>query len=417
MKIMIDSIFYDKQSIGIAKYSGELAQYMSEMGHSVTVITTHSHYPKWKIETRNGFLQNRHGNLKEFISPILLPKNEKMNASSRAKYEISYFISTQVSYLLSLFRPQDVIIAVYPSLFSVISGYVHSKIKGSLFIVHIQDLQVDAASELGIIKKGKSIKILKYVESQLIKRADYISSISDNMIKRCQEISENKVKIISFPNWADEISEISSIESAIYRETIGVKQDKFVVLYSGNLGEKQGLEDIIKAASILRNNESIHFVISGSGGAKSRLMELSHSLELNNITYIDLQPKEKLSELLSAADMHIISQKRGAADLVLPSKLANCLASSKVTLVTADENTSLFKIISNNRIGIIAEPESPESIAQCILHVHNNKEDMADLGIRARKYALDFLSKNSILARFELDLASAIENRLKRRKR
>jgi colanic acid biosynthesis glycosyl transferase WcaI len=112
-----------------------------------------------------------------------------------------------------------------------------------------------------------------------------------------------------------------------------------VAIYSGNIANKQGIEIVVEAARLLRHRKDLMFVVCGNGPNRARLIE--SSADLDNIQFHDLQPRERLSDLLGMASVHLLPQIAGAADLVLPSKLTNMLASGRAIAATAEPGTGL----------------------------------------------------------------------------
>ena len=170
-----------------------------------------------------------------------------------------------------------------------------------------------------------------------------------------------------------------------------------VILYSGNIGEKQGLEIVIEAARALASRTDLQFLIVGEGAGKTRLMELAQTYGLNNVRFAGLQPYEVLPSLLASADCHLVVQRRGAADAVLPSKLTNILAAGGNALITAEPETSLGQLCAAHP-GIAVRVE-PESWTALIEGIHATLA-MPPRNRVATAYAAEFLDKETILERF-----------------
>jgi glycosyltransferase involved in cell wall biosynthesis len=149
-------------------------------------------------------------------------------------------------------------------------------------------------------------------------------------------------------NWVD-LTQIKPLAGTnAFRAELGLSSSDFVVLYAGNIGAKQALDVVVDAARQLAGTPRVHFIIAGDGPEKQRLVQGCAGLP--RVHFLPLQPEERLCELLNLADLHVLPQARGAADLVLPSKLGGMLASGKPVLATADTGTELFDVLQGTAI-------------------------------------------------------------------
>ena len=170
------------------------------------------------------------------------------------------------------------------------------------------------------------------------------------------------------------------------------------------MGEKQGLEIIINAARQLQDNENIIFVMCGQGTAFNRLCDMGEGL--NNINWLPLQPFDKLNELLNMADVHLLPQKKGVSDLVMPSKLTGMLASGRPVLATALEGTQIAKILES--AGVIVPPENIDLFVEALIGLASDEDQRKLLGKNARNYALGHLGRDVVLSQFEKQLQECV---------
>src|SRR5690606_16870161 len=229
-------------------------------------------------------------------------------------------------------------------------------------------------------------------EKYLLDRSDVVSSISLGMKKKILAKGIRKAKYVMFPNWVDEVAIKPLPKEHSLRGEWGIPADSKVVLYSGNLGEKQGLEIIVEAAQHFNDRSDVHFVICGSGGARDRLQAMVKQAGLQQrIRFYPLQPYEKLPALLASADVHLILQKKSASDLVMPSKLTGILAAGGCSVVSAVPESSLYEVIADHRLGLIIEPESAEALVDGLHRALTT--NLTPLRENARRYAEQFLGK------------------------
>lgn len=271
--------------------------------------------------------------------------------------------------------------------------------------LHVQDFEVDAAFELGILPAGPLRKIVLAIERQLMRSFDCVSTISPNMLARVIAKGVRSDNAFLFPNWADTnlIYPLDS-PSLTLRAEFGIPSDAVVALYSGNMGEKQGLDIVLEAATQLSDNPSIHFVLCGDGAARDRLQrDFAH---LHNVSWLSLQPIERLNELLNLADIHLLPQRAEAADLVMPSKLTGMLASGRPVVATAQQGSQLAEVVQGR--GLIVEPGDLAAFTEAILRLVQSPEQRIAMGKLARTYALDNLSAESILSAMNNKLTAMV---------
>ncbi len=403
MRILVYGIHYHPDIIGIPKYTGEMCEWFASRGHDVEVITAKPFYPNWKVadaykkkswftEQRNGVTVNR--------SPFYVPQNP--SAAKKIIHEASFVLSSMKYWIQKLTKRYDVIIGVCPPFHIGFLPLVYSKLKSTPFIFHVQDLQVDIARDLGMIKNKALLSLLFSLERFLFKQATYVSTISEGMRNRILSKGISAENMLHFPNWVDAnfITPLPVEESL--REELGFALSDKIVLYSGNLGEKQGLENVIEVAKNLQSDPSIKFVFVGMGSGKKMLEEKVANYRLDNVSFFPLQPYEKLSALLAMADVHLVLQKREASDLVMPSKLTSILAAGGCAVITADKGSSLFEVIDQNDMGLLVPTENAEALQKGITKALVS--DLSNYRKNARAYSQKYLDKDQILMTLEQQL-------------
>ncbi|HWL00241.1 MAG TPA: WcaI family glycosyltransferase [Parapedobacter sp.] len=404
MRILIFGINYTPELTGIGKYTGEMASWLAARGHEVAVVTARPYYPEWEIHAayRNtGWLTEEIDGVTVYRVPLYVPK--EVTSKKRILHEFSFLGGVFPKWFgLLLKKRYDVVIHVSPPFHLGVFALLYAKLKGAKLITHIQDLQVDAAKELQMINNKQLLNSLFKAERYLLHRSTVVSSISLGMKRKILAKGVPEARYLMFPNWVDEdMVKPLTKEQSLRREWGIPIQDK-VVLYSGNLGEKQGLEIIIDAAKQFQDRPDVHFVICGSGGSRDRLKAMAQEAGLTSLYFYPLQPYEKMSALLATADIHLVLQKKSASDLVMPSKLTGILAAGGFSLVSALPGTSLYQIVRNGRLGILIEPESSDALVSGLQQALAT--NLTSYRKRARQYAEQFLSKEQVLHDFEQNL-------------
>lgn len=401
MRILITGINYAPELTGIGKYTGEMGAWLAGRGHTVDVITAVPYYPQWAVQpgySNRWWKKEKLGGANISRCPLYIPA--KVTSGKRILHEFSFAAAMMPVWIKKLFaKKYDVVICVSPPFHIGFLPLLFTGIRRTKLVVHVQDLQVDAARDLGMINNKTFLRLMFGAERFILKRADAVSTISTGMQHKIEQKGIEPAKMIFFPNWVDE-REIRPLgKEASLRNEFGLSDTDKVILYSGNLGEKQGLEIIIEAARHFMDQKDVRFVVCGSGGGRERLLALAKEAGTSNVQFFPLQPYEKLSALLATADLHLVLQKKSASDLVMPSKLVSILAAGGCPVVTAPPGSSLYEVIDQYKAGILVEPENAAALVAGI--AKGLESGIDEYRVNARKYAERFLSKENIMLEWE----------------
>lgn len=405
MRILVYGINYSPELTGIGKYTGEMVEWMAREGHDVRVITAPPYYPQWKVGERYSAWRYRReeGDATVWRCPLYVPKQP--STLKRLLHLGSFALSSFFPLMAQRRWKPDRIIGVVPTLFCTPGMRLLAKLSGARTLLHIQDYEVDAMLGLGLAGKGKTGKVAQLAtafERSGLHNVDNVSTISRSMMNKAQEKGVAAEKVIFFPNWSEvaRFQNVNEDDVITLRQQLGLPDDKKIILYSGNIGEKQGLENVIAAAEQLREQPLI-FAIVGQGGGKARLEKMARERGLHNVLFFPLQPYEALPALLKMGDCHLVVQKRGAADAVLPSKLTNILAVGGNAVITAEPETELGQLCDSfTGIAVCVEPESVDAlVAGIALALAMPKNNTV-----AREYAERTLDKENVLRQFITDI-------------
>ena len=408
MKIIIYGINYAPEEVGIGKYTTELAEWLSSRGNQIKVITACSYYPNWSVK-KNKYFQERINYVDVQRCPLWVPKKP---SGVKRLIHLASFVLTSLPILFSLKRYKaDLIITIAPALFcapvSIIFKIINKRTKNW---IHIQDFELDAAFELGILKGKYLRKMLLYLEKMILDQFDCISTISNSMYDFAVSKNLNKNKLLLFPNWVD-TKFILNQESKIkeynpYLKELNIKENSIVVMYSGTMGEKQGLDILPQIIKHFESCSNIFWLLAGEGPLKEFLKEnLSNCI---NVKILPLQPKERFNDWINLADIHLLPQRKGADGLVLPSKVLAMLASGKPFISSANKYSDLGKIA--NIAGKRIEPENANDFILAIEELANDKLLRNKLGEKGRKLAKNFFEKEQVFGQFEKDIFKLIKN-------
>jgi colanic acid biosynthesis glycosyl transferase WcaI len=402
---------FSPELIGIGKYNGEMIDFLAKHGYDCTVLTSYPYYPQWAVQ--QPYLKNKFWYKKEIMQPQAdnaLPATiyrcpqyvpKRPTGIRRILLDMSFFLSAGFKVIqLLAHKKYDVVITVAPCFQIGLLGMFYKKIRGGKFLYHIQDLQIDAARDLGMIKSRRVIKYLLSIEKRILRNADTVSSISVAMMNKIKQKYNRDV--VFFPNWVNTSLFYPVHEKKRLKEEFNFSAVDTIVLYSGAIGEKQSLENILFAAKQLKHINTLKFVICGTGPYKEKLVQLKDEWGLGNVFFFPLQPSEKLNHFLNMADIHLVLQKAMVGDLVMPSKLTTILSVGGLAIITAIEESNLYQLIAKHEMGVLVEPENSMALIAAIEEIlDSNKKKINQ---NARRYAEDYLSIDNIFASYALNM-------------
>jgi colanic acid biosynthesis glycosyl transferase WcaI len=405
--LLISTNFHPEPT-ATGKYNGELFEWLVKQGHNCTVITTYPHYPFWKVQPpyKNKWFKKEtkqfssdSGLLTVYRCPAFIPTVP--TGKKRLMQEFTFLVSAFFAIINLLPKKKyDYVLAVAPPFHLIFLARLYRFFKKTKTIYHIQDLQIDTAQELEMLKSKTLFNILYKLEKKQLIKSDFVSSISDGMIRKIKQKANRDV--ILFPNWVDTTQFFPIENRHQLKKKWGYSDEHFICLYSGGLGEKQGLEIIIHAANQLKKNKKFKFIISGFGQYKAHLEKLADDFQLDNVDFLPLQDKSAFNEFLNMGDLHMVIQKSKASDLALPSKITTILAVGGVCIVTAFKSTSLYHLVTHFDIGFTCDPDNPQGLADALIHIE--RENLDKKRNNANAYAVNYINIEKVMNNFLMSL-------------
>ncbi|MEM9542469.1 MAG: glycosyltransferase family 4 protein [Cyanobacteria bacterium P01_E01_bin.42] len=403
MRILLYSYNYYPEPIGIAPLMTELAEGLVKRGHEVRVVTAVPWYPKSEIyEEYRGklYLAEERNGVK--IQRCYVRSSKKRTFLNRALFELSFMV---LSFFQALFgkynqRP-DILILTVPGLPVGVPASVLSWIYRCPTILNLQDILPDAAVHVGLLTSKTAIKIFTQLEKYNYRTATNISVISQGFTENLlgKNVPEEKIALI--PNWVDvDFIKPFPKEDNFFRRENGL-EGKFIVLYSGNIALTQGLETVIDAATYLQDISDLAVAIVGEERALERLREYCQQKAVNNVTLRPFQPREKLPEMLSAADIGLVVQKKNVISFNMPSKIQVLLASGRAIVASVPNTGTAANAIRESGGGIVVPPEDPQALAAAIRELYRDRDRVAELGAKSRQHAIATYSFSTALDRYE----------------
>lgn len=408
MRIMILGINFDPEIISTGVYTTGLARHLAAAGHDLRVITALPHYPQWALQEGWSAWRYRRRDLGARIAvlhcPLFVPR--RPSGLMRLLHHLS-FAATALWPALYHARAGgrvDLVLVIAPALLAAPVGVLAARLARARRVLHVQDLEVEAAFATGLLPaKGPIARAARLFEAWLLRRFDLVSTISQAMQARlvAKSISQDRITICR--NWADTTHVAGGATDHAFKARLGLRRP-IIALYSGNLANKQGLDILPQVARLLAHRDDIGIVICGEGPALADLRAAGAAMD--NLTFLPLQPLADLGALLSVADIHLLPQIAGVADLVLPSKLVNILASARPVIATAPAQSALAQEVAG--AGLVTAPRDAQALAQAIVDLADNPDLRKSLGQAARAKALADWNRETILTQYEARLRDVL---------
>ena len=382
MRILFMAQCYAPEDISAAVLITELATDLAKRGHCTTVITGAPNYPQGRV-----FKGYRNSLYKvENLDGVRVIRTWSYISPSKRSWArlLHYGTYSMTAFYGGLFggRP-DVIVSYSPPLPLGFSAWLLSLIYRVPWVLQLEDLYPDAAIAAGVLTNKEIIKFFLGMEKFFYRNSQRISVISKNFrqVLLKKSVRDSKIEII--PIWADPNKVRPMEKQNAFRCEHGLN-DKFVVMYAGNIGITSCLEDILHAAEILREQNDIQFVIVGEGVKKESLEAEMQAKQLTNILFLPYQPREMFPEMLAAADLSLVTLNAGAALSSLPSKIFNVMASARPILAVTPPGSEIMQIIEEAGCGWNVPPESPEKLAEAILLLRGREPELIQMGQNGR---------------------------------
>jgi glycosyltransferase involved in cell wall biosynthesis len=388
ISIGIVGINYFPEDAGIAPYTLGLAQYLESQGHNVNVLTAMPHYPRWVIprEYKKWKIVERTNSLTVERLLHFVPK--KPSPILRLFSEITFGARTVFRSRLK----QDIVFLVSPAL---VSSTMHllalrlfsPKVK---ILVWVQDLY-----SLGLLElngsKNLQFRIAKIIESWLLRHADAVITIHELLSETISKefgVPSKNIRVIR--NWTH-IKPSEAFDRDAIRKQQGWKPHETVVLHTGNLGRKQGLENVVEAARLAeRANLPIRFVLMGEGSELQQLEELGRAISA--LEFKSPVSKNEYFRLLSSADLLLVNEKKGVSGMAVPSKLTSYFASGVPVVGSTDSNGTTAYEINSAGAGVVVQAGNPEVLLEAVITLAGNSELCKEFGLRGVQYVNKTLS-------------------------
>jgi colanic acid biosynthesis glycosyl transferase WcaI len=375
-----------------------LSDELVKHGHHVMVVTTVPHYPTGQVSAsyRGKWLWQSIENGVQ-VMRVGLPSVRRSNLAMRLVHFLCYQLGAS---LAGVSLRYDIVIVANPALWVWLpfAFFVVSKNKPSIFSIH--DVYPDVGIALGLFHHKFIIAFVARLERYCLERCSAVRILSESFRPGLRNLGVPDSKMQLIYDWVDTglIQPLARHNEFALQHDL---RDDFVILYAGNIGLSQGLENVLCAAEQLAEQAEIHFLFVGDGPGREQLVSLANTKHLTNVQFLPFQPRSHLPEVLASADVSLVMLRRGIGAGSLPSKTFSILASGRPVIASVDEQSETWRLIQAAQAGLCVEPENPAALAQAILTLKNDRNLCERLGQNGRIWAVRNHSPQSAAMQFE----------------
>lgn len=387
--VLFVSRYFWPELIGSAPFSTDIADWLTRHGRPTTVVSGLPHYPEAEV-----FPAYRTGHVgRETVGGTIverLPVGAPRGGGARARIgnELEFLLRGLAALACGRVARHDVVLALCPSILSVALG-VAARRRGGVCVAIVHDIQSGLAEKLGMVSGGGGLtRLMRVCERAVLNRTDLVIVLSVEMKEQLRQIGvDAPIEVV--PLWVD-TDRVRPVEP--------VARPSVRVLYSGNLGRKQGLGQVIDLAQELAaSRPDIEIVLRGKGSQGSELAQEIARRGLANVRLAELQPNEALATALCQGDIHLVPQNPEAAAFAVPSKVFNIMAVGRPFVATALPGSSLWQLQHESGAFVCVPPDEPPAFAEAVLRLADDQRLRQELGRRGRDFVERNYSKPHIL--------------------
>lgn len=413
--ILLLTLVFAPDGVSTSVLMTELAADLHALGHTVTVLTTTPHYnvepeararqplrPRW-----GGILYESDCQGVPVYHASIPMKGDRVSARL-LDYVRFHVISTFAG--LTLTGDYDVILTPSPPLTIGLSAWLLGLARRVPFIYNVQEIYPDVAVSLGVLTNPRIIWVMEVLERFIYRRARVVTVISEWFRRRLlvKGVPADKLRLIS--NFVD----TGFMQPGPRHNDFSAAHeldDKFVVLYAGNIGLTQGFETILAAAERLRGLPDLSFVIVGDGTRRDWLEAQIAQNPLPNVILLPYQPRSMVPQIYASSDVCLVPLKRGTAQETFPSKIYTIMAAGRPVVASADADSELSWVVEQAGCGWAVPPDDPQALATVIEQAYREREQLPAMGNQGRDYVVAHHSRQAIARRYDALIRELTDDR------
>jgi len=384
LDVLVIGMHYAPEPTGNAPYTTGMVRALAAGGHRVRVITGYPHYPRWKIADGYRGLRTTELDGGVPITRVRHPVPSIPTARSRVVMDFAF-----ACHAATVFgRRPDVVIAVSPVLLTVAAGLRWRKRGRTALGVITQDLYSRALLETGMTSV-RGAALAARLERSLLNRADGIAVVHENFARNLAELGVDRPAISVIRNWSH-VSPPRTNPSET-RRRLGWAPNEIIALHAGNMGVKQGLENVVHAARRAGDmHDTVRYVLLGDGGRRRHLEAAAAGLK--NLTFLDPLPAGDFEDALAAADVLVLNEAPTVAEMSAPSKLTSYFAAARPVVAATDPRSAASWEIERSGGGVRVDPGDAAALHEAAAALGRDPARAREIGARGRSYADQYLT-------------------------
>jgi colanic acid biosynthesis glycosyl transferase WcaI len=402
--VLLLSVFYPPDKTGVAPYAGALASGLSDLGYRVSANVSQPHYPEWGV--REGYGQFTRA---EVLDAVTVTRHRHyVPAIPRGFRRLLYELTFGLRLFFSRMGQPRVVIAVSPALFSTAIAMLRIRLtsRPTPVVLWVQDIYTLGLSETG--EGGQTVrKVTRWVEGRTVRAADRVVVIhqrfADYLIK---EFGVDPGKIVVIRNWTHLAEAKKDADANAAKEKLGWPSGVTLAVHTGNMGAKQGLENILDAARVADERAApVHFILVGDGGERRKLVELASGI--SRLSFVAPLDDEEYRLALAAADILIVNEKPGVSAMAVPSKLTAYFDAGRPVIAATDPEGITSSEVRESGAGVVVPAGEPSRLLDAVIAIGADPEGARQYGLNGLRYRQQVLGQDAAIAQF-LNLIRAI---------
>ena len=400
-KILHLAPYFWPEEIGSAPYCTELAVWLEEQGHHVSVLAFRPHYPKiegfdaWSDGSRD---EEKLGRIK--VSRVPVTERGSGGLKQRLVNDLRFLLAALSRAIRGSFHGTDIVVAYTPTILTLFGAMLVRAVTGCRVVAIVHDIESGLARFLGLVSNKAFLSLITFFEKVALNSADQVIVLSEGMRSELERIGcRRPISVISL--WAPE-----------FPDAPVAKQAPPLLMYSGNFGKKQNLEQLlplIKRLSI--EQPSIRVVMQGDGSERNKIEELFSTAGITNTAFLPVAPASEFFSSLQAASVHLVPQALNVANYALPSKIFSIMSVGRPFVCIAEKDSPLDRLAQLSGAGVCVAPGDEDQLFRTIIALIQNADEIEVRGRKGREFVKSFMNKLTIMKRYHsILLEGGIEN-------